>query len=220
VRLELVEITGALDQLSRDLPLLSRSMKGDLVAVSDRIRECAQLLGAELDRPGHDRRFVRRAVGLSAAAAVGAVGFCGNVLAGEVSERIDLRSPITIVQDRSDEISRIDASLDHGHADDWEVIDGDTREWQQVIAAISPADLLRYDVSRFEPDGLVVRLHWEKNQGAEGSEIALSYAGPMTDGPDDGMAEEALLASLDVVVVDEDLERQAALAVHLLKRYP
>lgn len=216
VRLELVEITGALDQIARALPLLGRSRQDDLVAIAERIRRCSEILGAELDRPDTDRRFLRRAVALSSAAALSAAGFCGNVLAGEVSERIDLRSPIAIVDHSAVEIDRLDSSLGGALEDDWEVVDGDLAAWQQAIAGVNPNDLLRYQVSRFEPEGLVISLMWGRSDGDAGQQIALSYGGPMADGPEDALAEDAFMASLGVLA-SEDRNRAASIAVHLLR---
>lgn len=93
---DLVDISSALDTIVDSFRLPS-GRKTHLLDVADRVQRTYELLAVELDRAEPNHVFLRKAVAAGVSAASLAASFCSGVLASEVSERIDLRSPIEIV---------------------------------------------------------------------------------------------------------------------------
>lgn len=143
VAADLSAIQTALEGLVSDLPARRRQERGRLIDVIRRVEGCQQLLSAELDRSEPEAGFLRRAIAASVIAAEIAsavlVGFVGS----EISQDVDLRSPVEIVHSASGDAAEAESRLDDAdgrYEIQWSVSHGDPEAWGRLLLDGAPYD--------------------------------------------------------------------------------
>jgi hypothetical protein len=220
IRTDLAAIGSALDDIGRRR-LLPPGVRDDVREVEDRVRRCADLLGAELDRPTPNRRFLRLAVGLGRVAASAALG----IGAGEMSEHVDFRVPFTIVRDHAESAEQAAAQVDEDDLPpsaewDWTVLEGDLDVWRSHMAGVGSRDMLSHSLTRFDDDeGVVVTLNWLSADKTTEEEIQLSWDGYAANWPNADIVRTALQFSMGFTPAgDEQHLRSFSRALDLLER--